>query len=60
MLMVFLAPTMTVNRLLFAAISSTYLILAIPWEEKSLVAAHGDAYRDYQRLVPWRVVPHVW
>jgi methanethiol S-methyltransferase len=60
MLMVFLAPTMTVNRLLFAAISSTYLILAIPWEEKSLVATHGDAYRDYQRLVPWRVVPRVW
>jgi len=60
MLMVFGAPTMTVNRLLFAAISSVYLILAIPWEERSLVAAHGARYRAYQRSVRWRVVPGLW
>jgi protein-S-isoprenylcysteine O-methyltransferase Ste14 len=60
MLMVFAAPTMTVNRLLFATISSAYLVLAIPWEEKSLIAAHGDHYRAYQRQVRWRVVPRVW
>lgn len=60
MLMVFAAPTLTVNRLLFATISSLYLILAIPWEEKSLVAAHGDQYRAYQRSVRWRVVPGIW
>jgi methanethiol S-methyltransferase len=60
MLMVFGAPDMTVNRLLFAAISSSYLILAIPWEEKSLVAGHGDQYRAYQRLVRWRVLPGLW
>lgn len=60
MLMVFGAPTMTNNRLLFAAVSSLYLILAIPWEERSLVAAHGDQYRAYQRLVRWRVVPGIW
>ena len=59
-LMVVAAPTMTMNRLFFAAISSAYLILAIPWEEKSLVAAHGDQYRAYQRSVRWRVVPGLW
>jgi protein-S-isoprenylcysteine O-methyltransferase Ste14 len=59
-LMVFAAPTLTVNRLLFATISSLYLILAIPWEEKSLVAAYGDQYRAYQRAVRWRVVPGIW
>lgn len=59
-LMVFGAPTMTANRLLFASISSAYLILAIPWEERSLVAAHGDHYRAYQRAVRWRVVPGLW
>ena len=60
MLMVFAAPHLTVNRLVFAVISSAYLILAIPWEEKSLVAAHGDQYRAYQRTVRWRVIPGVW
>ena len=60
MLMVFAAPNLTVNRLLFAVISSAYLILAIPWEERSLVAAHGDQYRAYQQTVRWRVIPGVW
>ena len=60
MLVVFGAPLMTANRLLFATISSLYLILAIPWEEWSLVEAHGDQYRAYQRAVRWRVIPGVW
>ncbi len=60
MLLVFVTPTMTANRLLFAAMSSLYLILAIPWEEWSLVEGHGDRYRDYQRLVRWRVIPGIW
>jgi methanethiol S-methyltransferase len=60
MLIVFGAPTMTLNRLLFATISSAYLVLAIPWEEKSLIAAHGEAYRAYQRQVRWRVLPRIW
>lgn len=59
-LMVFATPTLTANRLAFAAISTLYLILAIPWEETSLVAAHGDQYRDYQRRVRWRLIPGVW
>ena len=59
-LMVFGAPRLTVGRLLFAVISSAYLILAIPWEERSLVAAHGDQYRAYQRTVRWRVIPGIW
>jgi methanethiol S-methyltransferase len=60
MLLVFGTPTMTANRLVFAAISSLYLILAIPWEEWSLVEVHADRYRDYQRLVRWRVIPGIW
>ncbi len=59
-LMTFGAPTMTINRLLFAVISSLYLVVAIPWEEKSLLAAFGDRYRAYQSLVPWRLIPGVW
>lgn len=60
MLMVFGTPSMTASRLLFAAVSSAYLILAIPWEEKSLVAAHGDRYRAYRTAVRWRVLPGIW
>lgn len=60
MLVVLASPLMTANRLLFAAVSSLYLILAIPWEESSLVEAHGARYRDYQRLVRWRVIPGLW
>lgn len=58
--MVFATPTLTANRLLFAVVSTLYLILAIPWEERSLAAVHGDRYRDYQRAVRWRLLPRVW
>jgi protein-S-isoprenylcysteine O-methyltransferase Ste14 len=59
-LMVFGTPAMTGDRLLFATISTTYLILAIPWEERSLAEVHGEAYREYQRTVKQRLVPWVW
>ena len=47
LLMTLATPDMTLNRSLFAVISSAYLILAIPWEERSLAAAFGDRYRAY-------------
>jgi len=59
-LMVFGAPTMTSGRLLFASISTLYLIVAIPFEERGLQVEFGQAYRDYQRRVRWRLVPGVW
>jgi protein-S-isoprenylcysteine O-methyltransferase Ste14 len=59
-LLVFGAPAMTTGRLLFAAVSTAYLIVAIPIEERSLVAEFGQAYRDYQKQVRWRLVPGVW
>jgi len=59
-LLVFGAPHMTGDRLLFAAVTSFYLIVAIPWEERSLEAAFGDAYRQYKDRVRWRVLPFVY
>ena len=51
---------MTGDRLLFAAMSSIYLLAAIPWEERSLVRTFGQQYEDYKRQVRWRVVPFVY
>jgi methanethiol S-methyltransferase len=59
-LMVFFAPDMTGDRLVFAVVSSAYLVAAIPWEERSLEAQHGAAYVRYRRKVRWRVVPGIY
>jgi methanethiol S-methyltransferase len=60
MLVVFGAAHMTANRFGFAAISTVYLLIAMPWEERSLLGAFGQAYADYQRAVRWRVIPFVY
>jgi protein-S-isoprenylcysteine O-methyltransferase Ste14 len=59
-LIVFGAPHMTVDRLSWAVISSAYLVIAIPFEERSLVDAFGEDYRAYQARVRWRLVPGLW
>jgi protein-S-isoprenylcysteine O-methyltransferase Ste14 len=59
-LMVWPAPLMTGGRLTFAAISSCYLLIAIPWEERSLAQQHGEAYLRYTRQVRWRVLPGLY
>ena len=54
------AAHMTGDRLAFAVLTSLYLAIAIPWEERSLVAVFGDAYRRYQRQVRWRMIPFIY
>jgi protein-S-isoprenylcysteine O-methyltransferase Ste14 len=51
---------LTGDRGLFAVITTIYLVVAIPFEERSLVATFGDAYRTYQREVRWRLIPYVY
>jgi len=60
MLLVFAAPALTLNRLLFAVLTSGYLLVAIPWEEASLTRTFGEAYAAYQRQVRWKVLPGVY
>jgi protein-S-isoprenylcysteine O-methyltransferase Ste14 len=60
LLAVFGAALMTADRLAFAAITTAYLVIAIPWEERSLRDAFGTEYERYTRLVRWRMVPYVF
>ena len=59
-LMVFATPMMTATRLVFAIVSSAYLIVAIPFEERSLRTSTGGAYERYARLVRWKLVPGLY
>lgn len=60
LLFVFAAPHMTFTRLVFAIVSTLYLVVAIPFEERSLIKAFGADYRAYQAQVRWRMVPGVY
>ena len=54
------APLMTSTRLAFATISVVYLVIAIPYEECSLVDSFGAPYLAYRRQVRWRMLPGVY
>src|SRR5689334_18316951 len=46
------APTMTAGHLLFSITMTGYILIATQFEERDLVAALGDDYRNYRREVP--------
>lgn len=59
-LLVFGAPVMSATRFVFAALSTAYLALAIPWEERGLIRQFGEDYERYRRRVRWRMLPFLY
>ena len=59
-LLVFAASPMTMTRLVFAIVSCLYLLIAIPFEERSMRSASSGAYDRYVGQVRWRLLPGVY
>lgn len=48
-------PTMTATHLLFAVMTTAYILIAIQLEERDLVDHYGERYASYRRSVPMLV-----
>lgn len=46
------APTMTVAHLLFAGVTTIYILVATRFEERDLEVAIGQSYTDYKKSTP--------
>jgi len=59
-LIVFAVVPMTVTRRTFAVVSCAYVLIAIPFEERSMRAGARHAHRRYEGQVRWRLIPWLY
>ena len=45
------APTMTIGHLLFAVVTTVYILIAVKFEERDLVGLFGESYEAYRQRV---------
>lgn len=53
------APVMTFDRLALALFLTGYIVTALVFEERDLVAVFGEECRGYQQRMP-RLLPRLW
>jgi protein-S-isoprenylcysteine O-methyltransferase Ste14 len=41
-------PTMTTGHLVFAIITTVWILISIQWEERDLIKYHGEDYQKYR------------
>jgi protein-S-isoprenylcysteine O-methyltransferase Ste14 len=51
---------MTGDRLTFAVLTTTYLVIAIPWEEQALEREFGQQYELYKQAVKRKILPYLY
>lgn len=59
LLLIWSCPDLSLDRLLYNVLWSTWIIVGSVLEERDLLADFGESYRDYQlkvpMLIPWRI-----
>jgi protein-S-isoprenylcysteine O-methyltransferase Ste14 len=53
------APTMTIAHLVFAVMTTAYILIAIQFEERDLISAFGSEYSSYKSRTPM-LIPRPW
>jgi protein-S-isoprenylcysteine O-methyltransferase Ste14 len=51
---------MSVSHLFFAVMTTVYMIVAIQFEERDLLRAHGEWYADYRKQVSMLTPVRFW
>jgi protein-S-isoprenylcysteine O-methyltransferase Ste14 len=58
LLMIWCRPDLSVDRLLFNALFTAWIVVGTLLEERDLVTEFGEDYLDYQRnvpmIIPWK------